>query len=68
VDWLNEQPVVVEGEDYGFQAFLASVDVIVMGRTSFDKVMSFGSEAYTYGDTKLVVWTRDASQVVIPFF
>lgn len=67
VDWLNEQPVT-EGEDYGFQAFLTSVDVIVMGRNSFDKVMSFGPEAYLYGDTKLVVWTRDASQVVIPNF
>jgi dihydrofolate reductase len=67
VDWLNEQPVA-EGEDYGFQAFLSSVDIIVMGRNSFDKVMSFGPEAYAYGDTKLVVWTRDASQVVIPDF
>jgi dihydrofolate reductase len=65
VDWLNEQQVI-EGEDMGFADFLNSVDVIVMGRNSFDKVVSFGPDLYAYGDKRLIVWTRDVSKVSIP--
>eukprot|EP00538_Stauroneis_constricta_P005524 CAMPEP_0119565658 /NCGR_PEP_ID=MMETSP1352-20130426/30786_1 /TAXON_ID=265584 /ORGANISM="Stauroneis constricta, Strain CCMP1120" /LENGTH=72 /DNA_ID=CAMNT_0007614631 /DNA_START=70 /DNA_END=285 /DNA_ORIENTATION=+ len=33
-----------EGEDFGFNDFLKSIDVIIMGHNSFDKVVSFGKE------------------------
>jgi len=33
--------------DHGFEAFMASVDAIVMGRNSFEKVMSFDAWPYT---------------------
>lgn len=39
LDWLLKQPA--EGEDHGYDAFIESVDVVVMGRASFEKVLTF---------------------------
>ena len=63
IDWLNNQPSI-EGEDMGFQAFLDSVDVMIMGRNTFEKVLSFGKEAWAYGELPVVVMSR--SHVDIP--
>jgi dihydrofolate reductase len=41
------------GEPHGFPEFLASVDAIVMGRNTFETVMSM--EGWFYGDKRLVV-------------
>ena len=65
VDWLNEQPMV-EGEDFGFAEFLKSVDVMIMGRSTFDTVVRFGKEMWAYGDLPIYVFTRDASKIVVP--
>ncbi|MCP4611366.1 MAG: dihydrofolate reductase [Planctomycetes bacterium] len=40
VDWLMEVPNP-EKSDYGFFEFMNSVDAIVMGRNTFEKVLSF---------------------------
>jgi len=42
LSWLS----VVEksGEDYGYQNFINSVDTVIMGRKTYDKVLSFGIE------------------------
>ena len=32
-------PVQVEGEDYGYAEFTASVDTVIMGRRTYDWVM-----------------------------
>ena len=65
VDFLNEfqEAPVGEGDDadMGYSSFMASVDVIVMGRKSFDKVVSFGESLWAYGETPVVVWTRSDS-------
>jgi dihydrofolate reductase len=37
---------------------LASIDVLILGRKSFDKVVSFGRELWAYGDTRVIVWSR----------
>ena len=67
VDWLNNQPPPGPDEgDFGFADFLNSIDVIIMGKNSFNKVVSFGKDMYAYGDKKIVVWTRDPSSVTIP--
>ena len=39
LDWLEHD---AGGADYGYQAFMASVDVLVMGRGTFEMVASFG--------------------------
>lgn len=41
------------GEDHGFTAFLASVDAVVMGRRTFEVVLSFGD--WPYGTKPVVV-------------
>lgn len=45
IDWL---PVPQDGdaEDYGYHAFIDGVDAIVMGRHSYEKVLSFGQWPY----------------------
>jgi dihydrofolate reductase len=55
VDWLG--PSGDEGnEDYGFAAFMDSVDMLVMGRNSYDTVMAIGE--WPYGDTPVIVLTH----------
>lgn len=34
--------VAVEGEDYGYAAFVATCDTVVMGRRTYDKVVAMG--------------------------
>ena len=54
VDWLNEaQGLVPAGEDCGYKAFMDSIDTLVMGRKTFEQVLTFGS--WHYGDTPVVV-------------
>lgn len=42
--------------DHGFEAFMASVDAIVMGRNSFEKVMTF--DAWPYAKQVIVLSSR----------
>jgi hypothetical protein len=41
------------GEPHGYNEFIASVDAIVMGRNTFEKVLTLG--AWPYGDKRVVV-------------
>jgi dihydrofolate reductase len=47
-DFLPEDP-----EDHGFEAFMATVDALVMGRNTFEVVLPF--ETWPYGKTRVVV-------------
>lgn len=48
IDWLMQaNEYVPNGEDGGYRAFISNVDVIVMGRYSYEKVLSFESWPYT---------------------
>lgn len=49
LDWLPHE----SGEDLGYDAFMATVDALVMGRNTFDKVLSFGT--WPYGEKPVVV-------------
>jgi len=58
LDFLN--PMQIQGEDYGYAAFLESVDTVVVGRRTYEKVLSMG---YPYHEDKRVyVVTRDADR------
>lgn len=46
-----------EGEDYGYNKFLDSVDTVILGRKTFDKVQSMGIEK-PYGDRKIFILSR----------
>lgn len=57
LDWLNEaNSAVSEGEDCGFSAFMDSVDTLVMGRKTYEQVLSFGE--WPYGATPVIVLSR----------
>ena len=49
LDWLPEGG----GEPHGYDEFIAGVDVLVIGRKTFEKVLTF--EAWPYGDKRVVV-------------
>ena len=53
IDWLDMATDKQGEEDYGYRAFIESVDYLVMGRNTFEKVLSFG--AWPYGAKKVVV-------------
>lgn len=52
IDWLPSDG----GEDTGFHEFFAGVDVLVMGRKTFETALGFG--AWPYGNKKVVVLSR----------
>ncbi|MGV3468017.1 dihydrofolate reductase family protein [Limnobacter sp.] len=57
IDWLNEaNQVVPHNEDCGYGQFMADVDVLVMGRNTFEQVLTF--TPWPYGSTPLVVMSR----------
>lgn len=45
VDWLSEIPNP-EGSDFGFSKFMKNVDALLMGRKTFEIVLSFGVWPY----------------------
>jgi dihydrofolate reductase len=49
LDWLPADG----GEPHGYDEFVASVDAIVIGRNTFETVLTFG--AWPYGDKRVVV-------------
>lgn len=62
IDWLPG----LEGdptESYGYDAFLASVDGIVMGRNSFEKVLTFDEWPYP---KRVIVMSRSPNVAKIP--
>jgi dihydrofolate reductase len=49
LDWLPAGG----GEPHGYDEFIAGVDALVIGRKTFEKVLTF--EAWPYGDKRVVV-------------
>ncbi|MEU3748478.1 MULTISPECIES: dihydrofolate reductase family protein [Streptomyces] len=48
IEWLTSRGE--KAGDLGFFAFLDSVDAVIMGRNTYDKVIGFGEENWLYGD------------------
>jgi len=57
LDWLpgsdGEAPVDAENEDYGFNAFMDSIDVLIMGRNTYELAISTG--VWPYGNKRVIV-------------
>ncbi|OEU75146.1 MAG: deaminase [Desulfuromonadales bacterium C00003068] len=57
LDWLDAANAdVPDGEDFGFIQFMQSIDSIVMGRKTYEKVLSFGG--WPYGAASVIVLSR----------
>ncbi len=61
IDWLTKQKT--EGEEHGYNAFVATVDGIVMGRGSFENVLTFGDWPYT---KPVIVMSRSMTAADLP--
>ena len=59
IDWLGEAD---PSEDYGWVDFINSIDHIVMGRNTFETVLSFGGD-WPYEGTPLTVLSNTLSEV-----
>jgi dihydrofolate reductase len=46
------------GEPHGYEEFIASVDTLVIGRKTFEKVLTFG--VWPYGDKRVVILSSHA--------
>lgn len=64
IGWLDDaNKKVTPSEDFGFKSFLESVDQIIMGRKTFDQVMTF--DAWLYNNTKMIVLTSKNIEIPV---
>lgn len=61
LDWLPV-PGTDDPEDYGYHAFMASVDALVMGRKTFETVQAF--DPWPYAGTRVIVLSE--SRTTLP--
>lgn len=59
IDWLPSPAAA--GEDFGWSEFIAEIDAIVMGRKTFEQVLTFGM--WPYEGTPLIVLTSTLTEV-----
>jgi dihydrofolate reductase len=60
LDWLPAEG----GEPHGYEEFIATVDAIVIGRKTFETVLTF--EAWPYGTMPVVVLSSTPSALAAP--
>ncbi len=60
LDWLPQDGS--GDEDYGYHSFMDSIDTLIMGRKSFEKILTFGN--WSYGNKHVVVLSH--SNLTIP--
>lgn len=61
IDWLHDPVHTDANEDYGYRKLMSSIDALVMGRRTFEKVLSF--DDWPYGETPVIVLTRNDVEV-----
>ena len=61
VSWLEDIEPLEDGNDAGYGAFFGAIGVLVMGRGSFEKVLTF--EPWPYGDKPVIVLSKSLSEV-----
>ena len=72
VAWLHEvEPIadgddvepIAGGEDGGYGEFFGSIDVLVMGRGTFEKVLEFDLPEWPYGSKPVIVLSKSLTEV-----
>ncbi|MGI9285710.1 MAG: dihydrofolate reductase family protein [Pseudomonadales bacterium] len=58
LDWLMKQ--TTKGEDHGYNEFMDSVDGLIMGRGTFEKVLTF--DEWSYNKQVVVQFTHKANR------
>lgn len=58
-----------EDEDYGYKSFIATVDAVIMGRRTYDKVLSLGFDfPHSHVDAYIVTRTHRPTIGTIKFY
>jgi dihydrofolate reductase len=67
IDWLDS--VARPDEDYGYAAFIETIDTVIMGRKTYEKVLSFGGDFPHAGrDCYVLTRTKRVSDGQVHFF
>jgi len=64
LDWLpgsDGEAIDGNNEDYGYHAFMESVDVLIMGRNTYEMVAGFGP--WPYGEKKVIVLSSSIKEL-----
>ena len=61
IDWLTETGAVSNGEDYGYKAFVDSVDTVVLGRNTYETVLAFSE--WPYAGKRVVVLSTGSPHI-----
>lgn len=62
IDWLTDANAVIPpGEDCGYAAFMSKVDVLIMGRNTYDQVAGF--DPWPYEGRRVVVLTSRSAEL-----
>ncbi|HFD2434811.1 TPA: dihydrofolate reductase family protein, partial [Legionella pneumophila] len=62
IDWLTKaNELVPPGEDGGYKEFISTVDGLIMGRHSFEKVLSF--DPWPYGELPVIVMSSKPIEI-----
>ena len=61
IDWLHQGFDEIPGEDFGFNVFMDSIDVMVMGRVTMEKVLQF--EQWPYEGKRVIVLSNTLQAV-----
>ncbi|HAZ7572161.1 dihydrofolate reductase family protein [Legionella sp. PATHC032] len=62
IDWLMEaNSLASPGEDCGYRSFIATIDTIIMGRYSYEKVITF--DEWPYGSIPVIVMSSKPIQI-----
>jgi dihydrofolate reductase len=64
IEWLHNSGhgEIENEEDFGYKAFMSSVDALVMGRNTYEKVLSFNGE-WSYGKKPVYVLTNRGIEI-----
>jgi dihydrofolate reductase len=67
LDWLDQ--VALPNEDYGFKAFLAGIDCVIMGRKTFDVASTaYGTSVWPYQGKRLIVLSQSVKTPLAEVF
>lgn len=62
LDWLDEL-ASPQGEDYGYANFLTTISTIIMGRNTYQQILSFGVD-WPYAEQKTIIFTTNKTMEV----
>lgn len=61
IDWLHDKKYTIPDEDFGYTAFLQTIDTTLMGNTTYQQILGFDMP-FPYPDLKNYVFSRSAQQ------